>query len=175
MSDIVYIDARVSGYAGDPIRLIGLCMTGSGRLRISESRPYQPNDEEMPIDPAKLVIVTDSPGHFDTWHLVYDEKVHMREVINTYQELTNAKRIKIEDRLNQYQPRQSLQPKQITETGIKYEFETELNNGQVAVLLMAWASKRMVRQSTLVLPQEQAKQEDHDKKQDDICLPFSIF
>lgn len=169
MSDIIYIDSRVSGYAGDPVRLMGVCMTGSGRLKISESRSYQPTEDEMPIDATKLVIVTDSPGHFDTWHLVYDEKVHMREVINTYHELSNAKRIKLEDRLNQFQPSQSLQPKQITETGIKYEFETELNNGQVAVLLMAWASKRMVLQSTLVIPQDQTEQ------QDDICLPWSIF
>lgn len=170
---IIFIDARVSGYKGDPVRLVGACIPESGRLKVTLIKPYQEKDN-LGDKASDVVIVTDSPSHFTIWHQHFDEQQDLSDVIRTYQEKNRAGLISWDSKLDKYNPSNVLQPRKLDEGGLAWEFDSEaMNNGHMALLLCAWASARVSLNHTI---NEQLDPEsDYQVLDDDPALPYSIW
>lgn len=167
---VIKLDARVSGYKGEPVRIIGLCDINTGSVLVSKTAPY--NSTEKPDE--NTVIVTDSPETIRNWQLAYDERQHMLEVIKTYGENKRSGRVKLDNALLRYSPDAVVQTRKIGEGGAVYEFDSQATeNGHVAVMLMVWAASRAIRaesQSSLLDEDGSATEDDED----DGSLPFSL-
>jgi hypothetical protein len=63
----IKIDSRVSGYRGQPMRVMGVCDTDKGTILIAKIEPYTTIVEKN----DQTVVVTDTPDHIKNWQLGY--------------------------------------------------------------------------------------------------------
>lgn len=170
---IIFIDARVSGYKGDPVRLVGACNPESGRLKVTLIKPYLEKDKSADKD-SDVVIVTDSPSHFPIWHQHFDEKRDLSDVIQVYQEKKRGGLISWSQNLIIYVPDNVLQVRKLDAGGQSWEFDGEMmNNGHMALLLCAWASARVSLNHTIT--EQVSPDYDNIQLDDDPALPYSIW
>lgn len=164
---IIKLDSRVSGYRGPPARVLGLCDTEKGTIFVAKSEAFS---AEGKTD-AQTVVVTDSPGHVKNWHLAYDERRDMLDVVKSFFALQRAGTIKIKDQM--LDPAGILEMRKIDERGSVWEFNSDAtNNGHVATLLLAWAGTRAIRGQLLSDQAEVVSDEQLDE--DDPSMPFSV-
>ena len=67
---IIKIDSRVSGYDGEPVRVLAVCMPNSGKVLVQKIAPYKEPIKSSP----DTVVVTDSPSHHANWQLAFYEQ-----------------------------------------------------------------------------------------------------
>lgn len=164
---IIKIDSRVSGYTGQPARVLGLCDTDKGTIFVVRLEAYT---TEVKSDP-QTVVVTDSPDHIKNWQLSYDERRDMLDVVKSFFSIKNAGMLKVnEQRLD---PTGILEMRKIDERGSVWEFNSsQTNNGHVATLLLVWAGVKAIRGRLLSEQVEEATQDDSEI--DDPSMPFSV-
>lgn len=165
---MIRLDARVSGYKGEAVRLLGACDTNTGAVLVAKVGEYINSGKAS----ADTVIVTDSPNTVTTWQLAYDERQHMLDVIRTYGESKRSGRIRIDKSLLRYNPDAIVQQRKIGDSGTVWEFDSQsTENGHVAVMLMVWAASRAIRgdEQMAMMDGDDAPGDDEDD-----CLPFSL-
>lgn len=160
------IDARVSGYEGQAIRVIALTMVDSGKTLIRELA----NWHEAVIPTDDVVVVTDSPQVFHHWSIAFDEKRHTKEVMQTYLEMKRSHLLQINDGVKMYDPREVLQFSKMDERGQILEFDTRITNGHMAVLLAIWGAK-LAYAGFLITQKVDLPIQEEDV---DLMLPFSV-
>lgn len=169
---IIFIDARVSGYKGNPVRLIGACKPDTGRIKISLLKDYQ--DQENDRDENR-VIVTDSPSHFPIWHQCFYEQNDLREVIQVYQEKKRGGLVDWDHGFDKFNPDNVMQPRKLDEGGLAWEFESDrVENGHVAILLCVWISAK-VSLNHIITEQLDPDSDNQILDDDDPSLPYSIW
>ncbi|MDA0697456.1 MAG: hypothetical protein O2793_13745 [Proteobacteria bacterium] len=169
MTEIIKIDARVTGFSNDEVRLISLCFSDSGQILVQKLDVFT----ALPVRPdqqADTIVVTDSPNLIQNWQLKFDAKEHLEEVIRIYQSSFRAGLVKFETSLERYNPLNILQVRKIDKNGLQQEFDSSsLDNGHIAALISIWASHK-IAVSHAVTSKEEVKEEYLDKT----MLPFSI-
>jgi hypothetical protein len=183
--NLVTIDARVSGYLGEPVRLLAVCMPDTGAVLLQKEANYKERLKKDRLDFAdqdsydqdlervnRTVLVTDSPSHFPNWQLCFDEKKDMQDAIRAYFQKKKGGFLKLETSLAKHDPEQVLQIRKVDKMGADYDFDSSaLNNGHMAVLLAVWASVRANMGHLLAL---QVGDDSTDADQDDPMTPFSL-
>jgi hypothetical protein len=163
----IIIDARVSGYKGEPVRLRAVCNPKSGRVKIRKEAAYLAEGE--PLEP-QTVIVTDSPSHFDHWQLAFHEDQHLADAVKSFFELQRAKKVSHETNLIKYFPQSILELRKIDKGGSVWEFNSELTtNAHVAYLLAVWAARRITLTTSITYQID----DDAGADFDDPMMPFS--
>lgn len=163
----IIIDARVSGYKGDPYRLRAVCKPQSGNIKIRKQAPYLAEGEA--ID-SKTVIVTDSPSHFDHWQLVFHEDQHLAEAVKAFFEMNRGGKVSHESSFNKFSPQTILELRKIDKGGSVWEFNSEATyNAHVAYLLAVWAAKRITLTTSITYQVDDETEADLD----DPMMPFS--
>lgn len=169
MTEIIKIDARVTGFSNDQVRLISLCFPDSGEILVQKidiftTLPVRPDQQ------ADTIVVTDSPNLIQNWQLKFDPKEHLEEVIRVYQSSFRGGLVEFETSLERYNPMNILQVRKIDKNGLQQEFDSSsLDNGHIAALISIWASNR-ISVSHAVTSKEEVKEEYIDRT----MLPFSI-
>lgn len=162
--NIVVIDSRCAGYMGEPMRMIAVTMADSGKILVEKQANYY----EPVIPKDNTLVVTDTPKVFSHWSLAFDEKKHLKEVLQIFLEVKRSGLLVINDNIRMYNPSDFLQTKKVGETGQELEFDTSINNGHIAIVLAVWGAY-MARQG-FMLTHEQA----FDDSDDDWLVPFSV-
>lgn len=163
--NIVVIDSRCAGYGGEPIRMIAVTMADSGKVLVEKQANYY--ESITPKD--NTLVVTDTPKVFSHWSLAFDEKKHLREVLQIFLEIKRSGLLVINDNIRMYNPSDILQTKKVGETGQELEFDTAISNGHLAIILAVWGAY-MARQG-FVLTHDN---ENIDGNDDDWLMPFSV-
>lgn len=136
---MIRLDARVTGYRGDAVRLLGVCDSATGAVLVAKQGEFLTSGRAG----EDTVIVTDSPATIRDWDLSYDERQNMPEVIRVYGEAKRAGRLRIQDALMRWNPETVLQQRKIDERGTAWEFDSQATeNGHVAIMLIVWAASR---------------------------------
>lgn len=159
------IDVRIASYTGEAIRIMAVTIAESGRLLISKKAVWA---EAIQPD-VDTVVVTDTPQRFSHWNLHYQEHLHLKEAIRCYQNLVSSQLIKIDDAIRMYDPKDVLQASRMQETGQSLEFDTDVSNGHIAVLLCAWVANQ-VYTGNVITDESPINPIDDD----DSMMPFSI-
>lgn len=162
--NIVVIDSRCAGYMGEPMRMIVVTMADSGKILVEKQANYY----EPVIPKDNTLVVTDTPKVFSHWSLAFDEKKHLKEVLQIFLEVKRSGLLAINDTIRMYNPSDFLQTKKVDETGQVLEFDISINNGHIAIVLAVWGAY-MARQG-FMLTHEQA----FDDSDDDWLVPFSV-
>lgn len=169
MTEIIKIDARVTGFSTDKIRLISLCFADSGQILVQKTEIFT----ALPVRPdqqADTIVVTDSPNLIQNWQLKFDAQQHLEEVIKVYQASFRAGLVEFEKSLERYNPMNILQVRKIDKNGLQQEFDSSsLDNGHIAALISIWASHKIAI-SHAVTSKEEVQEEYIDRS----MLPFSI-
>ncbi|EXB47290.1 hypothetical protein J522_1941 [Acinetobacter baumannii 146457] len=169
MTEIIKIDARVTGFSNDPTRLISLCIPETGEILVQQIEIFT----TLPVRPdqqADTIVVTDSPNLIQNWQLKFDPREHLEEVIQIYQTSFRAGLVEFEKSLERYNPMNILQVRKIDKNGLQQEFDSgSLDNGHIAALITIWASHK-IAVSHAVTSKEEVKEEYIDRT----MLPFSI-
>ena len=168
----VIIDARAAAYAGDPMRIMGVCNSVSGKLLIQKMADW---NEPVTVK-DDTTVVTDTPNHFRHWSLAFDEKDHLRQVIKAFSEATRSKSLIIAEELRRFDPGEVIQMRKFDERGAALEFDSfVLNNGHMAILLAVWAARKAHGGYIINYSHEDISADDQDDNAlDDDMLPFSI-
>lgn len=174
--DFVFIDARAAAYEGDPVRILGVTDSSSGKIIIQKVAVW---NEPVALKDT-TIVVTDTPNVFKHWGLAFDEDSNMKQVLNAYKEAKRASLVKIDDELRRYEPDNVIQMRKFDERGAALEFDsTSLNNGHMAILMAIWAAKQA--HGGYVINEAQAPQtynhhldEEVDAAFDDELMPFSV-
>ncbi|GAA5003373.1 hypothetical protein GCM10023206_07050 [Acinetobacter puyangensis] len=143
MTDFIRIDARVVGFANEPVRILGLCFKDTGELLIEKLEKFStlPVLEEYR---QTTIVVTDAPELVKSWHLSFNAKEDLETVISVYQMRMRSKLVEIAKNLNRFDPGNILQVRKVDKNGIQQEFDSSsLDNGHVATLLAVWASSQV--------------------------------
>lgn len=165
---IIKIDARVSGYTGEPVRVLAVCMPDTGKVLVQKIAPYREPVERK----DDTVLVTDSPSHFKNWQLAFYEQQDIAAATRVYFERKRGGFVKIESAVARYDPEGVLELRKVDKTGAVHEFNSsELDNGHMAVLLAIWASARATLGQILA---NQIDDDDIDFDEDDPMMPFSL-
>ena len=163
----IIIDARVSGYKGDPYRLRAVCKPQSGNIRIRKQAPYLAEGESLE---PQTVIVTDSPSHFDHWQLVFHEDQHLAEAVKAFFELNRGGKVSHVSSFTQFSPQTILELRKIDKGGSVWEFNSsDTTNAHVAYLLAVWAAKRITLTTSITYQVDDETEADLD----DPMMPFS--
>lgn len=163
----VYIDARVLGFGEKPCRIISVCDVASGLVSIAKEVKWSIN-ELTGKNKDNTVIVTDAREIIKNWHLAFDPKEQLEDVISLYQLRNRAKLLSIEPTLTKYAPDNALQVRKIDKSGMQQEFDSSvLNNGHLAILLSVWASSKIALSNSM-------NDSDNTNKVDSSMMPFSI-
>ncbi|WP_151742923.1 MULTISPECIES: hypothetical protein [unclassified Acinetobacter] len=169
MTEIIKIDARVTGFSTDQMRLISLCFVDTGQILVQKIEIFT----TLPVRPdqqANTIVVTDSPNLIQNWQLKFDAKEHLEDVIKTYQASFRAGLVEFETSLERFNPMNILQVRRIDKNGLQQEFDSSsLDNGHIAALISIWASNK-IAVSHAVTSKEEVKEEYIDRT----MLPFSI-
>ncbi|WP_230656874.1 hypothetical protein [Psychrobacter sp. I-STPA10] len=170
----VVIDARAAAYAGDPIRVLAVTDTASGKILIKKTAQWR--------EPVKVkdntTVVTDTPSIFNHWGLAFNEKEQMDQVLMAYKEAQRANMLSISDDLRRYEPSNVIQMRKFDERGAALEFDSStLNNGHMAILLAIWAARK-AHGGYIINQQPQTynanNEDEKDIAFDDAMMPFSI-
>lgn len=166
---IIEIDARVTGFSNDQIRLISLCFPDTGEIYVDRIEIFS----TFPVKPEKkdsTIVVTDSPNLIQNWQLRFSAQEHLEEVIRVYQSSYRAGSVEFEPSLERYNPKNILQVRKIDKNGLQQEFDSgALDNGHIAALISIWASQKMAI-SHAVMSKGGVEEGYIDKT----MLPFSI-
>ncbi|KYQ83268.1 hypothetical protein AWW72_14815 [Acinetobacter sp. NRRL B-65365] len=169
MTEIIKIDARVTGFSNDQMRLISLCFPETGEILVQKIEIFT----TLPVRPdqqADTIVVTDSPNLIQNWQLKFDPKEHLEEVIKVYQASFRGGLVEFESSLERFNPLNILQVRKIDKNGLQQEFDSgALDNGHIAALISIWASNK-IAVSHAVTSKEEVKEEYIDRT----MLPFSI-
>lgn len=169
MTEIIKIDARVTGFSNDQMRLISLCFPETGEILVQKIEIFT----TLPVRPdqqADTIVVTDSPNLIQNWQLKFDPKEHLEEVIKVYQASFRGGLVEFESSLERFNPLNILQVRKIDKNGLQQEFDSgALDNGHIAALISIWASNKIAVSHT-VTSKEEVKEEYIDRT----MLPFSI-
>ncbi len=169
MTEIIKIDARVTGFSNDQMRLISLCFPETGEILVQKIEIFT----TLPVRPdqqADTIVVTDSPNLIQNWQLKFDLKEHLEEVIKVYQASFRGGLVEFETSLERFNPLNILQVRKIDKNGLQQEFDSSaLDNGHIAALISIWASNK-IAVSHAVTCKEEVKEEYIDRT----MLPFSI-
>lgn len=144
MNHITIIDSRASGFNGEPMRVLAICNTTSGKVLIKKLA-----DIKEPVTPkGDTLVVTDNPRlpHFG---LLFQEKIHTKELISSYVQAIQANNLQFEGSMVAYDPKGHLQAVKMDEAGVQYEFNADINNGVLAVLLAIWGAKTATQGQSL--------------------------
>lgn len=169
MTEIIKIDARVTGFSNEQTRLISLCYPDTGQILVQKidiftTLPVRPDQQ------ADTIVVTDSPNLIQNWQLTFDPKEHLEEVIKVYQASFRGGLVEFETSLERYNPMNILQVRKLDKNGLQQEFDSSsLDNGHIAALISIWASNKIAVSHT-VTSNEEVKEEYIDRT----MLPFSI-
>lgn len=163
----VVIDVRVLGFGEKPCRILSACSVGSGLVSVLKEGKWT-LDDVLPKNKDNTVVVTDATEIIPNWHLSFNAKDQLEDVINLYQLRSRAKLIKIDPTLTKYSPDNVLQIRKVDKNGLQQEFDSSmLNNGHVAVLLSVWAGFRIAQTNSM-------NEEDEPNTIDSSMMPFSI-
>ena len=167
---MIRLDARVTGYRGDAVRLLGVCDSATGAVLVAKQGEFLTSGRAG----EDTVIVTDSPSTIRDWDLAYDERQHMPEVLRSFGEVKRAGRLRIQDGLMRWNPESVLQQRKIDERGTVWEFDSQATeNGHVALMLIVWAASRAMQAGERgdLLGGDDGVPDDTD---DDGMMPFSL-
>lgn len=140
MNQIIIIDSYATGFNGEPFRVIAVCHVISGKILIKK----QANPKSMPIVKSDTLVVTDNP-RLPYFGLLFDEKIYTKQVIEAYVRAVKTESLQFDDTMRAYDPKGVLQAVKMDETGVQYEFSTDLHNGHMAVLLAIWGASMATR------------------------------
>lgn len=160
----VMIDTRILGFGENPCRIISVCDVKSGLVIISKEATWSTGNIKK--NKENTVIVTDAMDIVSNWHLGFNPKEDLADVISIYQLRNRAKLLQIKPELTKYAPDNALQIRKVDKSGLQQEFDSSvLNNGHVAVLLSVWAGFKISQSNSLNAEVEQIDQS---------MMPFSI-
>lgn len=170
--DAVFIDARAAAYAGEPIRIMAVTDTASGKIIVQAMAEWK----EPVVVKNTTMVVTDTPQIFDHWGLAFAEKDDISQVITAYKEAKRSNMVLIKDELRRYEPDKVIQMRKFDERGAALEFDSSsINNGHMAILLAIWAARKAHGGYVMNTPQTYNHNNDVvDEAFDDALMPFSI-
>jgi hypothetical protein len=161
------IDARVCGFNGAPTRILALLNPKTEDSLVGSVLPFvtDPGDNDT-------VVATDNASRVRCYQILFIENEHMPTAINAYLELKNSSRLHLKEAASD--PQAVLQTRKVDTKGKDIELDTDqLNNAHVAVLMIAWAAKKMLINHQLCQSFED-KDEADDIENDNFSLPFVI-
>ena len=165
---IIIIDSRVSGFESSPMRVLSVCMPTSGRIIVQKVAPYH----EKIVKKENLLLVTDSPSHFDSWQLAFHEKQHLEEAVATFFDRMRSGKVKINSAVEKFDPQSIMELRKVDKTGAVHEINSsEITNAHMAVLLAVWASAKASMGYLLSNSDESELSEDDS---DDPMMPYSM-
>ena len=138
MSNKIKIDARAAGYEGEPVRIMAVTIVDSGKILIAKKADWR--EKTTPID--DVVVVTDTPQVFDHWSMAFYESENIKDLLKTYLEVKRSGLLAIDDSMRMYNPDEIVQMSKLDERGQVLEFDTNVTNGHVAVLLAIWGARQ---------------------------------
>ena len=164
MNNIVIVDSRCAGYQGEPIRVIAVTMADSGEILVEK----QANWHEPVVKNDNVVVVTDTPNQFNNWSLCFRERENIRALLDAFFDVSRSGLLQISDDMRMYDPRDVLQSKKMSETGQDYEFDTNVSNGHMAVLMAIWGAR--LAYGGFMLTHDVVSDDDSDSD----FMPFSV-
>lgn len=172
--NLVVIDARAASCDGDPIRLLAVTDTASGKVLIQKIADWH--------EPTKVnentTVVTDTPQAFKHWSLSFNEKEQLEQVLFAFKEASRSKILDIRPELRRYDPANVIQMRKYDERGAALEFDSSaLNNGHMAALLAVWAARKAHGGYVITdLPDadDASDDDDDDDAFDDAMMPYSV-
>jgi len=168
---IIKIDSRVSGYDGEPVRVLAVCIPDSGKVLVQKIAPYREPIKSSP----DTVLVTDSPSHHANWQLAFYEQQDIAAATRAYFERKRGGFVKIESAVAKFDPESVLELRKIDKTGAVHEFNSsELTNGHMAILLAIWACGRASFGNMLSEQMTDDGDVSLDDDDDDSMMPFSL-
>lgn len=169
MSKIIIIDSRVSGFNGEPCRVLAICNPNSGKTLIKKLADFK----EPATKKGDTLIVTDNP-RLPYFGLLFNEKTHTKEIIQTYNQAAKTNNIQFEPALKAYDPQGYLQAAKIDESGVQYEFNADIGNGVMAVLLAIWGATMASRGQAITNAFDDTPLPTPNNMQGFMALPFSV-
>lgn len=178
--NILVLDIRVNNYKGDPKRIVAICDTSSGLLYISDEKKYRTTDEkpvtaEQKAVAAKTLVVTDSPRIVQQWNLAFDEKIHLAEAVQAYQEKSSNNLLQLAESVQgRFDLRDSLQIRKLElSSGQVWELAPDIDNGKMCTLLACWAAVRGT--ASYEVGNQMLDDSESDSEDDDgMMMPFSL-
>lgn len=165
----VFIDARAAGFDGEPVRVMAVMLSDSGKIRIIKSMPWI----DQPIAKDNTIVVTDTPAVFKHWGKRFNEREQMQEVLAAYKATTAANLVVMDAEIARYDPKNVVQTRKVDEGGRRMDFDSmSMNNGHVAILLIIWTA-RLVH-GGYVINDQSGDEPDEDDDADNDMMPFSI-
>lgn len=184
MSRIVVIDTRISGYAGQPTRLVATLDVTTGHLVVSGEKPYKPVPRERSIAEkiklkllqSKTIIITDSPDTLSNWDLMYKEADHLNEVVRAYTTFKRDKLLTLDKTIQgRYNPDNVLQPRKLDiNNGALWELSNETENGNICILSACWGAMKAANNFMFAAQVNQDTSQSSSQYDDDFSEPFSI-
>lgn len=179
--NVLFLDVRVNNYKGEAKRIVAVCDTSNGLLYISDEKKYRTVDEK-PVTPeqkeiaAKTLVVTDSPKIVQQWNLAFDEKVHLAEAVQAYQEKSSNYLLQLAESVQgRFDLRDSLQIRKLElSAGQVWELHPDIDNGKMCTLLACWAAARGLSSYNVADQMLQDDSEFDDDDDDFMSMPFSL-
>jgi len=138
VKSIIKLDARVAGYEGEPVRVMAITLPDSGKIQIAKLADWR----EPVVPQDDVVVITDTPQITEHWSMAFYEREDIKDLIKTYLECKRSGLIKINDGLRMYDPDQIMQTAKVDERGQVMEFDSNVTNGHLAVLLAVWGARK---------------------------------
>lgn len=165
--NVILIDSRVVGFNEKPCRILSACFKQTGEILVKKEAEFSTFPPSK-INKAQSIIVTDAPELIRDWHIAFDAKADLENVIGIYQLQKRAGLVRVEQSVSRYEPSNILQVRKVDKKGILQEFDsTSLMNGHIAVLLSVWASYQILLNYQCLSPND-------DEDVDTTLLPQAL-
>ena len=125
---------NVAGFKGEPVSMFAAYDPGSDMLLVRESRTL-----ERAARP-KFLHVSNIPGQIacDT----FIDESQISDAITAFFMLQTQGLIKLETKAVRFDPANKIERDGMDDSGIKYRIAPDISNGQVAIILAAFAATR---------------------------------
>lgn len=125
---------NVAGFKGEPVSMMGAYDPGSDMLLIRESRALET------VARPKFLHVTNIPGQpvCDTFF----EERDIGAAITAFFMLQTQGLIRLDTKAMRFDPANKIERDGMDDSGIKYRTAPDISNGQVAIILAAYATTR---------------------------------
>ncbi|WP_352309067.1 hypothetical protein [Psychrobacter sp. W2-37-MNA-CIBAN-0211] len=169
--NLIAIDSRAATYDGEPIRVMAVTASDTGKILVSKQKEWRD-----PVEPAgNTTVVTDTPNTFNHWSLSFDEGTQMKEVMAAYKASLAAGLLSLDDSLRRYDPAGVIQTRKVDERGKSLDFDSMgMNNGHIAILLAIWAAQKSHGGYIITLPPDQSSEDEDESDGEFDMLPFSV-
>lgn len=181
---LIYLDARMGSFKGDPVRIFAAFDIRNNSIIVANLLPFRPSTDESSLTTEELekrkaiksnsIIVTDCPDAFEDYNISFNPNEHLDIAAQTYMTFDRQGVLVIDDELKGRANVASVIDAKKLELGkgVVYQLDPQrTNNIHIAVLGICYAAKKSRGGASVLNMLEDTQQHE---TYDDSVMPFTI-